>query len=209
MAVHLYAGGAAGKGGTIVAATMTSLTSTPGVITACGIGAQHTFQFVLSAAQLAKFHGQKVYVHGISLNHTGNLALSQSGKFTFPASAAVAASGKVIGNVDGVVQSGGQLYVSGWACDQGVKHAIAVHLYLGGPAGTGTIVSHATASRPSSALIASNKYCGTGLLTHRFLIPVPAAKAEEFSKQTIWVHGISLSDGANLAIGQSGLHRLP
>ena len=37
--------------------------------------------------------------------------------------------GRVIGNIDGISQDGEQLFVSGWACQQGQKASILVHVF--------------------------------------------------------------------------------
>ncbi|EKO3566648.1 polysaccharide lyase [Vibrio metschnikovii] len=83
--VHLYVGGAAGKG-TRVKGIKSDMKSSSGVAKACkSNGEQHRFKFYLDNEEVKKFQGKSIYVHGISLIGSGNRRLNNSGSFTVPA----------------------------------------------------------------------------------------------------------------------------
>jgi predicted Zn-dependent protease len=59
-----------------------------------------------------------------------------------------AQAGPVVGVIDAVRYEGDQYYVFGWACQQGNRASIGVHIYAGGAAGgkpPGTFVTPGTA----------------------------------------------------------------
>lgn len=37
--------------------------------------------------------------------------------------------GRIVGNIDGISQDGDQVFISGWACQQGQKKSILVHVF--------------------------------------------------------------------------------
>ncbi|WP_332400292.1 polysaccharide lyase [Vibrio metschnikovii] len=83
--VHLYVGGAAGKG-TLVKGIKSNLKSETAVTEVCkSNGDQHRFKFYLDNEEVKKFQGKSIYVHGISLIGSGNRRLNNSGSFTVPA----------------------------------------------------------------------------------------------------------------------------
>ena len=84
IAVHVYAGGAAGSpGASLVLHATANQPSEEAVARACDVSSlRHRFQITVPNA--AQFAGQKVYVHGISTRGTTNLAIDQSGEFSFP-----------------------------------------------------------------------------------------------------------------------------
>ena len=51
-----------------------------------------------------------------------------------------AATGTVLGAVDGLDGSGANTSICGWACGKGLTTSISVDLYLNGPAGTGQFI---------------------------------------------------------------------
>ena len=56
-------------------------------------------------------------------------------------------AGPVTGVIDGVAFEGGRYYVHGWACQEGQRPSIDVHIYAGGAAGQGgTFVTAGTAN---------------------------------------------------------------
>lgn len=117
------------------------------------------------------------------------------------------AEAAIIGNIDGVVQSGNEFYINGWACDSGVSASISVHVYVGGAAGTGTGVGQAVANRSTEAAVSSR--CQTTGIPHRFSIPIPVTVRREHQGEKIYVHGISQSGGSNLTITNSGVFAVP
>lgn len=114
---------------------------------------------------------------------------------------------QVIGNIDGVVLSGTQYRINGWACDTGVTASIDVHVYVGGPAGTGTGIAIVTASNASEAAVATR--CQTSGTAYRFSIPISDSIRTQHSNKKIYIHGISQSGGSNLTINNSGVFLIP
>src|SRR5437773_1668276 len=115
-----------------------------------------------------QFKSGPIYVHGISPVGTTNGLLSNSGAIKLP-------DGAVVGNSDGIFPTASDAqHIPGWACAHGVAGSINVHLYAGGPAGSGTFVTAATANLASEPDVASAcKLDGATAL--RFDIPISAA----------------------------------
>jgi YD repeat-containing protein len=112
----------------------------------------------------------------------------------------------VVGNIDGV-SPGADPTLVGWACSTGLSATISVHLYAGGPAGTGTIVGVYQANFASeSAVQAACHATGTA---YRFSIPLTEDSRVQFARQPLYVHGISPVGNANLVITGSGTFTMP
>lgn len=120
---------------------------------------------------------------------------------TFIVLQSVNAAGAIRGYLDQVSYVNGLTVASGWACDSGRPESIQVHLYAGGPAGTGNYVNSATANLPSEPAVATA--CGSTGSNYRFQIEIGNYGAQNIAKP-IYVHGISITGGANLTIGNSG-----
>jgi hypothetical protein len=112
----------------------------------------------------------------------------------------------ITGMIDGVYYVNGLTVAAGWACDYGRPESVAVHLYAGGPAGTGNYVNAAMANLPSEGAVAAA--CGSTGSNYRFQIEIGNYQAQNIAK-TIYVHGISLSGGPNWTIGNSGYFTFP
>lgn len=113
----------------------------------------------------------------------------------------------IIGNIDGVVESGGSYWLSGWACSTGVEAPIAVHLYAGGPAGTGAYVGAYTANVVSEPAVAAS--CQTQGPGYRYYIPITTAMREQHGGRAIYMHGISPAGFGNLLTSDSGVYTIP
>jgi hypothetical protein len=215
--VHLYVGGPAGQGTFLKGATA-NLANAQGVNDACQATGSHRFRIPLTDAELSKHAGQAIYVHGISPVKNGHLLLSKSGDYHLPGgSGGDGGDGdgdgdgggsqpdpnqQVKGYVDGVTDG----KVFGWACYIGWTGSIDVHLYVGGPAGQGTIVKGATADNGNEAAV--NAACQASG-SHRFTIPLTTAQLNAHSGKSIYVHGISPVNNGHLLLTQSGKHKLP
>lgn len=86
--VHVYAGGPAGQGSYVGAATA-NLTTEAAVRTACGVGSgNYRFKFAVTDSMLRNFSGKPVHVHGIVpspyQNVKESLTIAQSGVKKFP-----------------------------------------------------------------------------------------------------------------------------
>lgn len=110
----------------------------------------------------------------------------------------------VTGNVDGVSPSG---LITGWACSTYVAAPIAVHLYLGGAAGTGAFAGAYSANQASEPGVASA--CGTNGSAYRFQIQLTQDQRVQFPGKSINVHGISAVGGNNNLLPGSGSHSVP
>jgi hypothetical protein len=115
-------------------------------------------------------------------------------------------AGPVTGVIDGVYYINGLTVAEGWACDYGRPESIAVHLYAGGPAGTGNFVNAAMANLPSDGAVAAA--CGSTGSNYRFQIEIGNYQAQNIAK-TIFVHGISISGGPNYTLYNSGAFTFP
>jgi hypothetical protein len=100
----------------------------------------------------------------------------------------------------------GLTVAEGWACDYGHPESIAVHLYAGGPAGTGSFVNATMANLPSDGAVAA--VCGSTGTNYRFQIDIGDYQAQNIAK-TIYMHGISISGGPNWTLGNSGAFTFP
>lgn len=115
---------------------------------------------------------------------------------------------RVIGNIDGVAGDAvNGYYIRGWACSTGRTASISVHLYAGGPYGSGTFVKGAVANKTSEPAVASS--CLTQAAQYRFEIPLTAAERQAHGNKTIHVHGIAPEGGANNVLSSSGVHTIP
>jgi hypothetical protein len=110
----------------------------------------------------------------------------------------------VIGNFDGIVQSGSRYYLSGWACARTYSGSIDVHVYAGGPAGQGSFVFSGTANVASEPAVAAA--CNSTGSNHRFWLQIPY---NSYGGQPIYIHGISPFGLANNTIGGSGAFTMP
>jgi len=86
IAVHVYAGGSAWTGGTLILGATANLASEPAVASACeSNGSRYRFEIPIPAAVQQQYEGQAVYVHGISpFPEIPNLAIGASGIFAIP-----------------------------------------------------------------------------------------------------------------------------
>jgi hypothetical protein len=111
--------------------------------------------------------------------------------------------GRIIGNIDGISQDGDHFFISGWACQQGQKKSIAVHVFGEDPKDPAkrTFLLAETAdlySEPAVAKACQDHANGR----HRFLIALPYGYGADGK---FYVHGIRVVDGvANDAIAGSG-----
>lgn len=112
--------------------------------------------------------------------------------------------GRIIGNLDGISQDGDFFFISGWACQQGRKDSIQIHIYAADPNDPGKRV-FVTANRANfENEPAVNQRCQDREEgKHRFLVPLPFGYGRD---SKLFVHGIRVVNGVlNEAIGGSGL----
>lgn len=117
-----------------------------------------------------------------------------------------ASTSVVLGSI-GQVTSGANAAVPGWACSSGVAAPIVVHLYVGGPAGTGTAIGAWTADQASEQAV--QDACHSSGTSHRFTIPLTEAVRAQYAGQSIYIHGISPTGGDNSLLDGSGVFVVP
>lgn len=177
-----------------------------------------------------------IHIHGISPFGATNSLLAQSGGFTIPQSIVVSSNsgaismsasagasatmdvsadsgttiaGDITGVIDGIYSAGdGSYYIAGWACVKYSEQSISVHLYLGGPAGSGTIIGGYAANSSSEPAVAAS--CQANGSAYRFQIPIAQSTASQYSGQAIYVHGINPSNYlGNMLLVNSGVFKVP
>lgn len=116
---------------------------------------------------------------------------------------------RVTGFVDSVTSDHRYVYVNGWACVTGYDPTIAVHLYVGGAAGQGTMIAQMQADQNAEYAVA--QACQTYSSAHRFTFVIDRREAWHYRGWEVYVHGISpWGNGMeNYALNQSGNFRIP
>ena len=104
-------------------------------------------------------------------------------------SSAQARPGRVIGFVDFVRGNA----VHGWACQKGEAESLSVHIYVGGPAGSGSFLKAGTANRASEPAVA--RECDTGFDRYRYVIPFTDGEVQRNANSAVFVHGIARVPG--------------
>jgi YD repeat-containing protein len=117
-----------------------------------------------------------------------------------------ASTSAVMGTIEGV-STGASAAVTGWACASGLAASINVHLYVGGPAGTGTDIGAYTANQTSEQAI--QDACHSSGTLHRFTIPLSEAMRGDHAGEPIFIHGISPTGGDNTLLSGSGSYVVP
>ncbi|WP_216362399.1 DUF6531 domain-containing protein [Stenotrophomonas sp. VV52] len=165
-------------------------------------GSAHRFALPITVAQRQQFGGQRIVVQGVSpqgVSH--NVMLDGSSAHAVP-------TAPVTGDVLGVTRDGEWNYfVEGWACSIGVNSPIDVHIYMGGPAGSGTGVASGRADHATGPDIANA--CQAQGTAYRFRVHLNDHIRTNHANQGIHVHAISPAGGANLVIGNAGTYSAP
>lgn len=104
--VHIYAGGAAGKGGTFIGHGVANLNSEPAVATSCSSsGTKHRFNLAIPRDKAFTHSHKTLYVHGISTKGTGNKTIHRSGLFRLPLDFKLSYLKPVIANKDVTIKA--------------------------------------------------------------------------------------------------------
>ncbi|MEK2690836.1 hypothetical protein [Bdellovibrio sp. GT3] len=209
--VHLYVGGSAGSGTGITGVTA-NFANEDAVNNLCQTTRKiaHRFNIRVPLSRVSSIADKSIYVHGISASNGSNLLLLNSGKFRLSGSTGKVSvlSSQIKGFIEAPTRSGSTLIVKGWACDRSVPKSNSVHLYFGGPAGSGTFIANIYTTEASDAAVANA--CQTaGKIAHRFTFQIPASRYNSFPDKAIYIHGISESNGPHLLITNSGNYRTP
>ncbi|MDR3445449.1 MULTISPECIES: RHS repeat-associated core domain-containing protein [unclassified Dyella] len=140
------------------------------------------------------FHQAQAY----AFDNLGNYTWTDPASFTI-------VNSRINGNIDSVSREG---IINGWACSTSIAQSINVHLYLGGPAGTGTFVGSYPANQASEPGVASA--CKVGGGSYRFAIALTEAQLVQWSGKSIYIYGISpVSGNSNDLVGKSGSFVVP
>jgi hypothetical protein len=131
---------------------------------------------------------------------------------SFAAAAQNSHAGAVTGVIDGVEHEGDQYYVSGWACQEGNRGSVEVHIYANHAAGAtpaGTFVTAGKADFPNEPAVDHECHDANGG-KHRFHVALPNQLLRTFQNKKLYVHGIAITgDVENSALAGSGNHIFP
>src|SRR5580704_5716079 len=118
--------------------------------------------------------------------------------------------GPVTGVIDGIDYAGDHYYVHGWACQEGQRSSIDVHIYVGGAAGqSGTFVTAGTAKFANEPAV-DHECHDAGGGRHRFAITLPNQVLRSLEGKKLWAHGIAIAGNVeNAALAGSGNFTLP
>src|ERR1022692_256737 len=121
-------------------------------------------------------------------------------------------AGQVTGVIDGVQFEGDQYYVHGWACQEGQRGSIGVHIYANHAAGDtppGTFVTAGSASLSNEPAVDRECHDANGG-KHRFRIALTNQLLRSFQQKRLYAHGIAIAGNVeNTAIAGSGNLEFP
>lgn len=157
-----------------------------------------------SAPYQLTWNGVGVGSYSVTAKATDNSGMTAT---SAPAAVTVTQS-QVLGNIDDLRPSSDGAYeLTGWACSTGRDAPIDVHLYVGGAAGTGTLLGAFPANQTSEPAIATA--CQAHGSAYRFAIPLSLAVRQSHANKSIYVHGISPVGAGNPLLGGSGGRVIP
>ncbi|MDQ3205673.1 MAG: Ig-like domain-containing protein, partial [Pseudomonadota bacterium] len=134
-------------------------------------------------------------------DNNGNSAVSA-------AQSVVVGTSTIKGNIEGLTADAALAYrLQGWACSTGRDASVVVHVYVGGPAGSGDFLIAHGADQPSEPAVAAA--CQANGTAYRFSIPISDAMRQQHANKKIHVHGISPVGASNLTIDGSGVLSIP
>jgi hypothetical protein len=121
-------------------------------------------------------------------------------------------AGPINGWIDKIEYDKDQYYLYGWACQEGQRGSIQVHLYANHPAGAkpaGTFVTLGTADQPDEPAVDQACHDAVGG-KHRFKIALPNQLLRSFQNKRLYAHGIAIAGNVdNALIGNSGKFAFP
>lgn len=205
--VHLYTQAPAGHKDThFLMSTPAKISSEAQVSEQCQTQkTAHRFEARIPRTTALQHSGLRVYAYGISLSQKANLQLKNSGNEVIPSRKEIA------GQIDSVQErsSDGAVLIRGWACDRFNDQSISVHVYANSAAGRAgaLFVRSAPANKASESAV--KELCGTQKSNHRFEAVIPKGTALRFAGSPVFVHGISVSGGANSLIRNAGRFSIP
>lgn len=117
--------------------------------------------------------------------------------------------GPVTGVIDSVQFQRDLYYVSGWACQEGQRTSIQVHIYAGGPAGAGKFVTAGLANLVNEPAVDHECHDANGG-KHRFRIALPNQLLRSLQQKKLFAHGIAVAGNVdNSLLAGSSNFELP
>lgn len=189
------------EGGIHLGTVTANLASEPQVAAACQAnGSAYRFQLPISLAQRQQLGGKALQVYGVSPRGGAyNQAIGNLSALTIP-------TATIIGDVAGIVNDNWNFSVQGWACSVGVNSPTMVHVFAGGPYGTGTYLGDVVGTLvPNDDVKAACQGQGAYWFALHLTHDIRAAHGGK----PIYVHGISPAGQENLLISRSGTFTVP
>src|SRR5438105_5678896 len=191
--------------GQAMVSALANALSEPAVASACRAPGATNLRFYIPLPGIKE---ESVIGQPIKVKATSNyypwtiMTLGNSGTFKYPDST-------IRGYLDSASYDGTQVVLIGWACAVGIAQSVNVHVYVGGPAGSGSWFTAGTANQPSEPAVA--QACGVGYGAYRFSIAAPFGPEVmmQLGGLNIYVHGISPVGGSNRLLTNSGAFALP
>jgi len=192
------------RNGMVIASAMANNPSEPGVGAACGApwATNLRFSVAIAAPTEEALIGRPIQVQAYSNLSWRWFRLANWGAISYP-------DNTIRGYIDSAFDGGGQVVLAGWGCALGVAQSIWVHVYAGGPAGSGQWVTAGVANQANEWAVL--QACGVGYGAYRFNLAVPFGPEVmmQLGGLKIYVHGISPIGGSNRLLNYSGLFSLP
>lgn len=188
LAIHIYVGGPAGSGAPCYVVTAnTSRADVNNVYP--GVGNYHGFD---STITVSKTGNQTIYAYAINVGGGSNVLLG-----TKTVNIKGSTSYNPQGYFDAAISAvDNKLTVRGWAFDRdNLNSKLAIHIYVGGPAGSGAPCYGVTAN--TSRVDVNNAYPGVGNY-HGFYSTITVNKT---GYQTIYAYAINVGGGSNVLLG--------
>lgn len=123
------------------------------------------------------------------------------------ANTSVTAVAGSFGTTKGIIDGVSNNRVNGWACSHGARIPVDVHLYVGGPAGVGTIIGGYASDFASEPAVANA--CGSDGVAYRFSIRLPLSVRQAHQGKKIYLYAIHPAGGANNPLSNSGVFPVP
>ncbi|MBQ5994798.1 MAG: S8 family serine peptidase [Clostridia bacterium] len=186
--VHVYVGGPSGTPG-VESFAITADQPRPDINGHYDILGDHGFSEIRTTNKRGT---QEVYIYAINIGNGSNKLLGHQ-TVTIP-------TGNPIGHIDHINMSSGQVYVSGWAFDYDTPFSpIAIHVYIGGSAGTTGAEGHALSTNTLRTDI-NNNYHLEG--NHGFSHSITTSKT---GTQEVYIYAINAGAGPNICLGHQSV----
>lgn len=114
---------------------------------------------------------------------------------------------RVIGHVDGVVTSGSDAWLQGWACAVAFPSSISVNAYAGDPANGGVALGTFVANVASEPALQSSCYANGS--AWRFRIALSDDARSRYAGRPLFVRGLPPAGGASTLLDGSGSVNMP